>query len=134
MNLSFFRSFASQSPDQIVQEGSRESVAVRREHLPLQLNDVPDVLHGVAEFTTRYASTQAVITYADSVVLNAIGKVIITFGHGTNENAYALFRPYVLYIVFDPNDVGIIAKCNLAAIWWKMIRNGVLDDLKQFFL
>lgn len=96
----------------------------------MQLDDIPNVLNSIAKFATRYAGTEAVVAYADSVVLEAIGKVIVTFGHGTHENANALFWPYVFNVVLDPNDVGIVAECNFAAIRWKMIRDGIFDDLE----
>lgn len=131
MNLSSLRSFASQSPHRMVHgDPVRASVSSDGEHLPLQLDDVPDVLNSVAEFATRHASTQAVVAYADSVVLEAVCKVVLTFGHGTNENAHALFWPYVLNVVLDPNNVGVVAECDLTAIWRKMIRYGILDDLE----
>ena len=99
-------------------------------HLPLQLDDVPNVLHSIAEFAASNASAQAIVAYADSVVFEGVGEVIITFSHGTNENANALFWPYIFNVVLYPNDVGIVAECDLAAIGWKVICDGILDDLK----
>lgn len=98
--------------------------------LPLQLDDVPDILNGIAEFTARHASTEAVITYTDSVVLEAVGEIVITFGHCTNKNANALLWSYVCNIVFDPDNVSIVAERDLPAVGWKMVSDWILDDLE----
>lgn len=52
--------------------------------------DVPDILGGVAKLAASNASTQAVIRDRNGIILELIGKVIASLGHGTNENAYAL--------------------------------------------
>ena len=94
------------------------------------LDDVPDIFNSVAEFTTRHASAQAVITNTDSVVLESVGEVIVSFSHGTNKNANALFWSYVLNIIFDTNDRLVVAEGHLAAIRGQMVSDRVLDDLE----
>ena len=106
----------------------------RRASLPWQLDDIPDILNSIAEFSTCYASTQAVIAYADGVVLEAVGEVVVAFGHCTDKNADALFGSDIRYVVFHPNDVGVKTEGDLAAIGRKMISDRILDDFEEFLL
>jgi len=101
-----------------------------REYLPLRLDDVPDVFNGITELATCYAGAQAVIAEADCVILEAVGEVIVSLSHGPNEDADALFWPYVLYVVFDPNDIRVKAECHLTAIGGQMVSDWVLYDFE----
>lgn len=115
--------------------GHREEArVVDGEYLPLQLDNIPDILNGVAEFATGYTSAQAVVAYTDSVVLEAIGEVIVTFSHCTNKDANALFWSYVFNVVLDPDNVRIVAECDLAAVRGQVFCDWILDDLEKFFL
>lgn len=55
-------------------------------------DNVPHVLGGVAELPARHAGTEAEITDADGVVLEAVGEVVVPLGHGTYKDAYTLPR------------------------------------------
>lgn len=96
----------------------------------MRLDDVPDIFDGIAELSTSYTGAQAVIADADSVVLEAVGKVIFPLGHCTDENANALLGSYIFYVVPDPNDFRIKAERNLTAIGGKMVGDWILDDFE----
>ena len=104
------------------------------EYLPWWLDDVPDIFNRITEFATCYTSTQAVVAYTDGIVLEAVGKIVVTFGHCTDEYANALFGPQVRDVVLDPNDICVIAECNLTAIWGQMICDGIFDHFEKLLL
>lgn len=88
----------------------------------------------MAEFTARHTCTQTVVTDTDGVVLEGVGKVIVTLGHGTNKDANALVGTHGLDVVGGPHDGGLETECHFPAIGGKVIRDGVLDDLQQLLL
>lgn len=96
--------------------------------------NVPDVLGGVAEFATRNTGTQAEIADADGVILEGIGEVIVTFGHGADEHAHTLFRAEVCDVVFYSDNIGVVTQRNFPAIRGKMVGDGVLDHFQEFLL
>lgn len=44
----------------------------------------------MAEFTAGHTGTQAVVADTDLVILERVGKIIMTLGHGTDEDADTL--------------------------------------------
>lgn len=94
------------------------------------LDDVPDIFDSIAELSASYTGAQAIIADADGVVLEAIGKIIVPFGHCTDENANALLGSYIFYVVLDPNDIRIEAERDLTAIGGKMVGDWILDDFE----
>ena len=101
---------------------------------PSWLDDVPDVFHSIAELTTCYASAQAVVADADSVIHVHVCKIVLAFGHGADEDANALFGTYVIDVVLDPDDFSVVTEGDLSAIGRKMVCDGILDDLEELFL
>ncbi len=88
----------------------------------------------MTEFTACHTGAQAVVANADRIVLEAVGKIIPAFGHGSNENANTLFRCQIRNIVSHTYNLGIEAQCDLSAIGREMVSDGVLDDLEQLLL
>lgn len=88
----------------------------------------------MAEFTAGHTSTQAVVADTDLVILQRVGKVIITLGHGTDEDADALFGIQRLNVVSGPHNGSLETESHLAAVGRQVVRNGVFDNLQQLLL
>jgi hypothetical protein len=54
-----------------------------------RLDDVPNVLGGVAKLTASHAGAKAEVADGDCIVLESVCKIIVAFGHSTNENTDA---------------------------------------------
>lgn len=54
------------------------------------LHYIPDIFSRIAKFAARDAGTKTEITDADGVVFESVGKIVMTFRHSANEDAYAL--------------------------------------------
>ncbi len=74
---------------------------------PDPLDDVPNILRGMTELAARNTGTKTVITYADCVVLEAVGEIILALGHSTDKDADALLGSQVCNIVADPHDLSV---------------------------
>ena len=98
------------------------------------LDDVPDVLCSVAELATSNTSRKRVVGDTDRVVLVLIGKGIITLGHSTNKDADALLRSEIADVVTNSHDLCVERESDLAAVWWQVIGDWILNDLEQFLL
>lgn len=82
----------------------------------------------MAEFTASYACTEVEVTDGDAVVLDMICEIIISLRHGTNENCNALTLPEPSNVVADTYNFRIEAECNFAAVWRKVVGDGIFDD------
>lgn len=98
------------------------------------LDDVPYVLGCVTEFTTRHTGTEGKAADGDSVVFEGVGKVIISFSHGTDEDTNALLGPESLYVILDAHYGALKGECHLSAVWWEVFRDWILDHAKKFLL
>ena len=94
-------------------------------------NDVPDVLGRVTELATGDAGTETVIAKTDLVVDERVGKVVMTFGHGADEDADALVGGQVSDVVPHPYDGGVVAERHLPTARRQVIGDGVLNDLEK---
>lgn len=94
------------------------------------LDDVPYILCCVTKLTTSDTSTQAVVADGNLIVFEPIRKVILTLGHGTNENTYALVCAESLDVVLHSYDWALERQCDLPAIGWQMLCDGILDHSK----
>lgn len=88
----------------------------------------------MAEFTARHTCAQTVVADTDGVILEGVGKVIVTLGHGTNEDADTLVGTHRLDVVGGPHYGGLETEGHFPAIGGKVVRDGVLDDLQQLLL
>jgi len=88
----------------------------------------------MAKFTACHTCTQTVVADTDGVIFEGVGKVIVTLGHGTNEDANALVGTQRLDVVGGPHHRSLETESHLPAVGGKMVRDGVLDNLQQLLL
>lgn len=98
------------------------------------LHDVPDILGRIAELSTGYAGAETEVADTDRIVLERVCEVVLTFSHCTDEDADALLRSEIGYIVCYPHYVRIMAERDFAAIWWEMVGDWILDHFEKLFL
>jgi hypothetical protein len=108
--------------------GTSRWAAVRR------LVDSPNIFCGVAEFAAGYAGTKVEVADSNAVILQVVRKVIAALCHGSNKDCYALVLVETLYVVAYTHHLRVEAECDFAAVGWKMIGDGVLDNLDELFL
>src|ERR1700722_19178500 len=84
-------------------------------------NYVPNVFRRMAKLAASDTSTQAVIADTDGLVLEIVGKVILAFGHGTNEDTDAFIWCKALNVVFDSDNLCVEAQRDFPAIRRKMV-------------
>ena len=116
-----------------------EKVIVSKEGWYLMLwmcssNDVPNVFRRMTKLAASDTCTQAVIADTDGLVLEIVGKVILAFGHGTNEDTDAFIWCKALNVVFDSDNLCVEAQRDFPAFWRKVICYGILNDLQELFL
>jgi hypothetical protein len=97
-------------------------------------NDVPNVFCRMTKLAASDASAQAVIADTDRFVLDVVGKVILAFGHGTNEDTDAFIWCKALNVVLDSDNLCVEAQRDFPAIGRKMVGYRVLDNLEELFL
>lgn len=100
----------------------------------LDLDNVPDILGGMAKLTAGDARTETVIADADLFVDELIGKIIFTAGHGADEDTDALGRPKLSDVVPDSDHRRVEAQRDLATVRGEMVGDGILDDLEELLL
>jgi hypothetical protein len=88
----------------------------------------------MAEFAACDTCTEVEIADTDGVVLDGVGEVIISLGHGSNENGYALIFVQTLHVISHSHDFGVEAERNFPTIRGKVVRDRVLDDLDELLL
>lgn len=88
----------------------------------------------MTELTAGHASTQAIVADTDRIVLERVGKVIVTLGHGSHKDANAFLGAERLDIVGRPHHGGLVTESHLTAVGRKVVRDGILDDLEQLLL
>lgn len=98
------------------------------------LNDVPNILSSIAEFAACYAGTEAVVTDTDRIVLDMIGKIIVAFGHSSDEDTNTLFGAQIRNIVCYPNHFSVKTQGDLATTGRQVVRNWILYHFEQLFL
>ena len=84
----------------------------------------------MTELTACHASAQAVVADADCVVLEAVREVVPAFSHRSHKHANTLFGSQICNVIPDTYDFGVEAQCNLSAVRWEVIGDGVLDHLE----
>lgn len=70
----------------------------------------------MAEFATRHTGTQAVVADTDGFVLEGIGKVVFSLGHGTHENTDAFGGSKLVDVVSDSDHVGVETQRHFPAV------------------
>lgn len=100
----------------------------------LQLDDSPDVFSGMAKLATCNAGTEIEVANTDRVVLELIREVVVSFGHGSDENCDALILVQSFDVVSHSNHLGVEAQCHLPAIGREVIGDWILNDLDELLL
>lgn len=88
----------------------------------------------MAKLAACNTGTKTVVADGDGVVLEVVGKVILAFGHGTNEDADALVGCQCLDVVSWAYDGGFKRQGHLPAVGWQVIGDGILDDFEKLLL
>jgi hypothetical protein len=71
----------------------------------LGLEDVPDILRGMTEFTACNAGTEVKLANSDAIVLDVVREIVVALGHGTNEDCNALALVEASDIIADTYDL-----------------------------
>lgn len=100
----------------------------------LRSDNVPHLLGGMAELAACDTGTQAVVTDGNRVVLEGVGKVIVSLGHGTHEDTDALLGAQRFDVVASAHHGGFETEGHLAAVGGEVVGDGVLDDLQELLL
>jgi len=88
----------------------------------------------VAELATGHTGRETVVADTDGVILERIGKVVVTLGHGTDKDSNALLGANRLNVVSGPHNGGLETESHLAAVGRQVVGDGVLDHLQQLLL
>jgi len=88
----------------------------------------------MAEFTACNACAQAVVRDGNGLILEGISKVVLALGHSSHKDTDALFRSQCLDEVSHFDNFSIETESDFAAIWRKVVCDGVLDDLQELLL
>jgi hypothetical protein len=94
------------------------------------LDDVPDLLGGMAESTASDTGTQTEVADTDRVVLELICKGVVTLGHGSDEDADALLGCEIGDVVAHTNNGRVETKGDLAAVGREVVGDRVLNNLQ----
>lgn len=88
----------------------------------------------MAELAAGNTGTKTVVADTDSFVLEGVGKVIVTLGHGTDENSNTLVGVQRLEIVLGADHGRLETHGHLAAVGGQVVGDRVLNNLKELFL
>ena len=100
--------------------------------------DLDQLLLGTIMFTLlAFLFPTVMVFYFAFAIARAgvlVGKVILAFGHGTNEDTDAFIWCQALNIVFDSDNLCVEAQRDFPAIGGEVIGYRVLDNLEELFL
>jgi len=88
----------------------------------------------MTELAARHTRTEREIANTNRIVLELIRKVILPLRHRAHKHANTLLRSQSPNVVSNPDDFGVEAQRDLAAIRGKVLRDWVLNDFEQLFL
>lgn len=88
----------------------------------------------MTKLAARDAGGKTIIANGDLLVHVLVGEIVSTFGHGSNEDAYAFTRIEVFYVIPGADDLGLEAQGDLPAVGRQVIGNRVLDDAQELLL
>lgn len=113
---------------------SSKSQVPHRRRTHASLHDVPDILGRIAELATGYAGAETEVADTDSIVLERVCEVVLTFSHGTDEYTDTLLGSEIRDIVCYPHYVRVMAERDFAAIGWEMVGDWILYHFEELFL
>ena len=96
--------------------------------------DAPNILGTMTKLAAGNTGTQCVITNTDGIVLERVGKVIASLGHGADEDANTFLGAEGFDVITDADDGGFETHRHLATVRREVIGDGILDDLEQFLV
>lgn len=88
----------------------------------------------MTELAARNAGAEIEVADSDRVVLDVVGKVVIALGHGSDEDANALIFVKALDVVGDSYYWSLEAQCDLSAVRWEVVGDGVFDHVDKLLL
>lgn len=88
----------------------------------------------MAKFAACNAGTKVKLTDGNGIVLDAVGKVVVAFGHGSNEDGNAFVVVQAMNIVADTYDFRVEAQRDLTAVGWEVVCDGIFDDLDELLI
>ena len=63
-----------------------------------------------------------------------VGKVVAALGHGADKDADGLVWVQLLNVLAHLDDWCVEGEGDLAAVWWEVVRDWVLDHLEELLL
>lgn len=97
-------------------------------------DDIPHFLGGMAELAACHTRAQTVVADTDGVVLEGVGEIVVSLGHGADEDTDAFVGVQRLDVVAGTHHRGLVTEGDLAAVRGQMVGDGVLDDFEKLFL
>jgi hypothetical protein len=88
----------------------------------------------MTKFAAGNTSTKAVVTYADRLVLEGVGEIVLALCHGANKDTDALVGVKRVDIIPHSHDFGVETQGDFATFGREMISDWILDDFEQFLL
>lgn len=88
----------------------------------------------MTELAASHAGGKAVVADTDGLVLEFIGKVVLSLGHGPDKDADTFGGRQSVDVVSHPDHFGVETEGDFSAIHREVVGDGVLDDLQQLFL
>ena len=79
-------------------------------------DNIPHFLGGMAELAACNTRTQAVVADTDRVILERVGKIIVTLGHGAHKDTHALLGAQRLDVVPGTHHGGFETEGHLTAV------------------
>lgn len=70
----------------------------------------------MAELATGHTGTQTIVADTDGVVLEGVGEVVVSLGHGSDEDTDALLGTQRFDIVPSAHDGRFVTEGDLAAV------------------
>lgn len=96
--------------------------------------NIPDILHGVAELAACHTGRKGVVADGDLLIYHGVGEAVVALGHGSHENTDALFGLQSLNVIATPDQLGVKTQGYLPAIWRQVVSNGVLNYAQKLLV
>lgn len=125
---------ASWQSDDYRADGEKHAHRSVREIHPICSKNVPHLLGGVTELTTGHTGRKTVVANTDGVILERVGKVIVTLSHGPDKDRDAFLGTQRLNVILGAYHRSLKTHGDLATVGGQVVGNGVLDDLQQLLL
>lgn len=88
----------------------------------------------MAKLAACDAGRKTEVADRDLLIDKFVGKGVLAFGHGSDENANALLRTYVRYPVTNSHQRSVKTQRDLSAVRRQMVSDGILDNSQKLLL